>query len=274
VRTPPKSFRQLARITLVALVVISTLSTCSGGTDTSGPGGTQNPVPSISSIAPNTAVVGASKQTVTITGSGFLTSSTVTFSGNSRPPTFVSANQLTITLEAANLSVYGSYSVRVTNPSPGGGTSDPQTFTVVPKPIVAFDTVSGGTFTNYFTMVLPLTGCRVFNIHNVGPQGSIMDYVVADDGPLAGFLNIRNALGNSFPSTSAPNPGIWSGTLGFGPGTTGGAIAVSVLPQFQSDTSLVGATIGINVYTPQASNFIKTPIFFQIVNLPPLQTSC
>ena len=89
-----------------------------------------NAVPGISNLSPSTATVGSAAQTLTINGTNFVATSTVTYNGAGRAATFVSSTQLTILLSAADQSVVGSYPVVVTNPAPGGGASNPAIFTV------------------------------------------------------------------------------------------------------------------------------------------------
>jgi N-acetylneuraminic acid mutarotase len=89
-----------------------------------------NPVPTITQLSPPSLAAGATPQTLTIGGTGFLPSSTVTFNGISHTATFVGATQLTISLISADLTTAGSYLVVVTNPAPGGGTSVAATFSV------------------------------------------------------------------------------------------------------------------------------------------------
>jgi N-acetylneuraminic acid mutarotase len=93
-------------------------------------GSTSNPVPSITSLLPNSLVAGTKPQELTIDGTGFLASSTVTYNGIAHTPAYVSANQLTISLTSSDLAAAGSYPVVVTNPAPGGGSSAPVDFTV------------------------------------------------------------------------------------------------------------------------------------------------
>jgi hypothetical protein len=69
-------------------------------------------------------------QTLTINGTGFLSTSTVTFNSVAHTATYVSASQLTISLTTADLATAGSYPVVVTNPAPGGGSSTAVNFTV------------------------------------------------------------------------------------------------------------------------------------------------
>lgn len=92
--------------------------------------GVLNPVPAISSLSPGSLLSGSVPQSLTINGTGFLASSTVTFDGISHAPTFISVNQLTILLSSADLATVGTFPVVVANPAPGGGASSAANFTV------------------------------------------------------------------------------------------------------------------------------------------------
>jgi len=100
-----------------------------------------NLVPTISSLAPTSATVGAAAQTLTINGTNFLSTSTVTYNGAAHTATFVNATQLTIQLSAADQATAGSYVVVVTNPAPGGGASSSVNFTVN-NPVPTITTLS------------------------------------------------------------------------------------------------------------------------------------
>ena len=89
-----------------------------------------NPVPAITSLSPASATAGAAAQTLTINGSGFISSSTVTYNGTGHAATYVNATQLKITLSASDQATAGIYAVVVTNPTPGGGASNSVNFTV------------------------------------------------------------------------------------------------------------------------------------------------
>ena len=102
-----------------------------------------NPQPSLSSLSPASAVVSAAAQTLTLNGTNFLASSTVTYNGVGHTATFVSSTQLTISLSATDQATAGSYAVVVTNPAPGGGASSPLNFTVA-SPIVSLSPTSLG----------------------------------------------------------------------------------------------------------------------------------
>jgi hypothetical protein len=124
--------RKTARTWFIPLIIlVGLVSGCAGGSSTpSPPPPSANPVPSIASVSPSTTLAGSGSQTLTINGSNFLSSSTVTFAGTSRSATFVNSAQLTIQLTVADQATAGQYPVIVTNPSPGGGASGAVNFTV------------------------------------------------------------------------------------------------------------------------------------------------
>jgi N-acetylneuraminic acid mutarotase len=99
-------------------------------------GSAGNPPPTIMSLFPNTATVGATSQLLSISGTGFVASSTATFNGVSHPVAFLGTNRVTVMLTASDLATAGSYPVVVSNPAPGGGASNKAIFTVTSTPPV------------------------------------------------------------------------------------------------------------------------------------------
>src|SRR5208337_5030527 len=72
-----------------------------------------NPLPSLTSLSPTSATAGAAAQTLTINGTNFLSTSTVTYNGVGHAATLVSASQLTITLTTSDQATAGTYAVVV-----------------------------------------------------------------------------------------------------------------------------------------------------------------
>ena len=62
-----------------------------------------NPVPAITSLSPTSVAVGSGAQTLTINGTGFLSTSTVSYNGSTRTTTFVSSTQLTLALTSTDV---------------------------------------------------------------------------------------------------------------------------------------------------------------------------
>lgn len=133
-----------SRLFWVSLLCSSAiLASCGGGSSSNNgsnsgnsgsSGGGENPTPAISSVSPTSVTAGAQNQTVTITGTNFVTGSYVNWSSGGGQPqnlggTLVSSTELQISLSAP--STGGVYQLTVTNPAPGGGTSSAINFTVV-----------------------------------------------------------------------------------------------------------------------------------------------
>jgi len=91
---------------------------------------TKNPKPAAQSLSPASATHGGWNLPVTITGTGFVPGSQVTWNGNSLVAAYVSATQLTIYVPYTDIASAGTAQVVVSNPAPGGGKSAALTFTI------------------------------------------------------------------------------------------------------------------------------------------------
>ncbi len=127
-----RSFHRKICVLGSALCLLMGMAGCGGGggSATTDPPPNNNPAPTVSGISPSSATAGAAAQTLTITGTNFLSGSTVTYNGTAHTATFVSSTQLTISLSASDQATAGTYPVVVTNAAPGGGSSTAVNFTV------------------------------------------------------------------------------------------------------------------------------------------------
>jgi hypothetical protein len=87
-------------------------------------------VPGITNLSPAAASAGGAAFTLTVTGTNFVSGSTVQWNGSARTTTFVSGTQLRAAIFASDIGTAGASSVTVVNPSPDGGTSNALTFTI------------------------------------------------------------------------------------------------------------------------------------------------
>jgi hypothetical protein len=110
-----------------------------------------------------------------------------------------------------------------------------------------------------FKVLLPGNCPATFTISNTGPAGSMLDYDVADDGALSGFLKIENGSG----SLASGNAAVVSVS-----------IKQHLVPGFWNVNDFFSSiTAAVNIYTPKASNFTKMPVFFEVLeNLIPIGT--
>jgi WD40-like Beta Propeller Repeat len=153
-----------------------------------------NPQPSITSLSPSGAPVGANSQALTINGTGFLATSSVTFNGISHTAELVSSQQLNISLSGTDLSNIGNFAVVVTNPAPGGGQSN----------VVSFR-VQGGTLQIQITGLPVGTNANVSVTSSSGFSTTILSsqtlqlppasYLVTANGVLVGSVNYYSTPG-------------------------------------------------------------------------------
>ena len=79
-----------------------------------------NPVPAVTGMSPISATVGGLTFRLSITGTNFVSSSTVRWSGVARATTYVSSTLLQAIIPA-EIAAMGSISITVFNPAPSGG---------------------------------------------------------------------------------------------------------------------------------------------------------
>jgi Putative Ig domain len=106
---------------------------------------TGNPVPFLNQpLVPSAVSPGGPQFTLTVNGTGFLSTSTVDFNGTALATTFVSKEQLTAVVPAADIATAATASITVVNPSPGGGMSTAVYFPVsTPEANVTFSSAKG-----------------------------------------------------------------------------------------------------------------------------------
>src|SRR5206468_1661422 len=115
-----------------------------------------NPVPSVSSLAPSNVLAGAAGFSLTVSGTNFVSTSVVRWNGTNRATTFVSSTQLRATILVTDVVTAGTAQVTVVNPAPGGGTSNPLTFTIASGFSVAV--VRAGSGAGTVTITAPTSG--------------------------------------------------------------------------------------------------------------------
>ena len=136
--------RRVGFLLLLAILLISRwLAACSGGGDHTTTPPPTNPVPTVSSVKPSSAVAGGAGFTLTVNGTNFITSSVVQWNGSARPTTLVSNTQLQAQISASDISGPAAINVTVLNPRPGGGTSGNAAFTVASVGVTQTISVTG-----------------------------------------------------------------------------------------------------------------------------------
>jgi hypothetical protein len=89
-----------------------------------------NRLPTITGFDPLSTLSGNPSFLLDITGSGFAPGAVIQWNGLNRTTTFVSSTRLRFTVPAADIVSPGTATLRVFNPTPGGGLSAPSSFTI------------------------------------------------------------------------------------------------------------------------------------------------
>jgi probable HAF family extracellular repeat protein len=161
-----------------------------------------NPVPHIhQALFPASSAPGSAGFTLTVEGTGFVQGAEVLWNGSPVPTSFQSAKKLTATISASDVAAEGTALITVANPTPGGGTSNTQFFSItspVQTPSFTVSTVTAGSSPQR-------------NIAADFNRDGIMDLAAAD-GPND---RVWVALGNGDGTFQSPVPY----TVGQGPST-------------------------------------------------------
>jgi hypothetical protein len=88
-------------------------------------------IPAITSISPTNTIAGGPAFTLTVNGTGFVSTSVVNFGANARVTSFLSSTQLSAIILASDITTAGNFNVTVTNPAQSSGTSNSASFTVL-----------------------------------------------------------------------------------------------------------------------------------------------
>ena len=123
-----------AGVCLLFFFIWSAVSCGGGGGSQGGTPEPQNPVPTLSQLTPNSATAGSAALTLTVSGSGFISTSVLEWNGSGLATTYVSSTSLTALIPASALTSAGTANVTVQNPTPGGGTSGTLKFTISTPP--------------------------------------------------------------------------------------------------------------------------------------------
>jgi hypothetical protein len=93
--------------------------------------GVNNPAPVIfQPLVPAVVAPGGGGFTLTVNGDGFVSGSVVDWNGSTRPTTFISSRQVQATITSSDIAVAGTALVTVSNPTPGGGSSNSVYFSI------------------------------------------------------------------------------------------------------------------------------------------------
>jgi Chitobiase/beta-hexosaminidase C-terminal domain len=168
-------------------------------------------IPVLTSTSPAFAAAGGQGFTLTINGSGFMSTSMIYFGTTALPTQFVSSNQVTAQVTSAAIASGGIKPITVQNPAPGGGTSNPVQFEVdsgsATPPVFATTTatVTAGSNAVYpVTLSSSATGLIVQCLNL--PSGTSCSYSAG-----SGALTIATSV--STPAGTYPITAVFTETL-------------------------------------------------------------
>ena len=236
--------KPLFHLSLVLTLAASVLSNgCSGGGSGSGGGGgggNVTPTPAISSISPATLSAGASAQTITIMGSGFISSSVIEVGGVAEVTTYVSSTELTATVPAAQLASGAQLPIVVSNGSTTSSSGTPVNLVVNnPSPTIASVSPSVE-LVNSSSSVVTVTGTNFVSTTAININGSARPTTYTSATQVSATLTAADLSAAGTLSLTAVNPTPGGGT------SAAASLAVNNPPigaiQLNPSVLLVGTT--------------------------------
>ncbi len=184
-----------------------------------------NPTPVLSSLSPAFVDVGSAGFTLTVTGSGFVSSSTVFWGSTSLATTYSSATQLTAQVTAAEVAAAGTTAITVQTPAPGGGASSAFQFEV--------DSATSGSVAppSFTTLTASVAPGSTATYPVTLPSSATNVTVSCLNLPAGATCNYSASAGSVTITTSATTPpGIYQITVVFAETLPGASSALVLLP--------------------------------------------
>jgi hypothetical protein len=175
-------------------------------------------VPTLASLSPSTIAAGSAPFTLTVTGTGFVSSSIVRWNGSDRSTTFVNNTQLAARIPVGDVAIQGTAQVTVATPGPGGGASGaaPFSVTVAQSPVPVITSITPTSVSTELTgFALAVNGTGLVGGSVAQWNGASRATIVRSSTQLLlAPLPADNAVaGSALVSVLNPAPGGLSGTL-------------------------------------------------------------
>jgi|GEM_PF-3930065 len=188
-----------------------------------------NRQPTLTALSPTTVLRGSPQFTLSLRGTGFINGSTVRWNGVERTTQFVSVTEVRITVPASDLLQAAEIAITVENPAPGGGISDPKTFTVAnPVPVITSLSPSGVTAGSSSLMVT-ITGSGFIPQSDVELGGRPMRAIYLSPTRLQFTMSRRDMERPETNMVTVSNPAPGGGTSNGKPFVIGGTPQLALL---------------------------------------------
>lgn len=228
-----------------------------------------NPSPTVTSLNPNSAFAGGSAFTLNLTGTNFVSTSTVLWNGSSRPTTFVSSTQLQAAIPASDIALVGAALVKVSNPGPGGGTSGASTFTIAPPPPTISQLTPSSAIAGSGAFTLNVSGTNFVNSSTVQWSGVPRTTTFVSSTQLQAAINAADVATIGVSQVTVSNPAASGGnstSSTFFTGSFGGpGFAVVLLNQDSKD--LVYDPVHQMIYLSVQSSAAANPNTISVLGL-------
>ena len=220
-----------------------------------------NPVPTVTTVAPTTVVAGSGAFTLTVNGTNFISTSTVNINGTARATTFGSATQLTAAILATDITATGTPAITVTNPTPGGGTSNSVTFSVTPpNPVPTIASLSPtGVTVNTGALTLTVNGTNFINTSVVNFAGSPRVTTFVNATQLTAAILSTDVTTVGTPAITVTNPTPGGGTSNSVNFNIGAAPNPAPTVTTLAPTTVVAGS-GAFTLTVNGTNFLNTSV--------------
>jgi hypothetical protein len=183
-----------------------------------------NPAPVLSGISPGFVSAGGATFPLTVTGSGFVSNSTVYWGTTALTTTYGSATQLSAQVPATDIVSAGITTITVQTPAPGGGTSNTLQFEV--------DSIgSGSTPPNFTTLTATVTAGSPANYSVTLPSTVQSAYVTCLNLSIGAVCSYSESTNTLTITTSSTTPkGTYQITVVFTETVSGAATSYILLP--------------------------------------------
>jgi N-acetylneuraminic acid mutarotase len=219
-----------------------------------------NPLPTLTTLSPSSANSGGAAFILTVYGTNFIGTSVVNWNGSPRITTFVNSSQLTVSINATDISLAGSYPVTVFNSAPGGGTSNTINFTVnQTNPTPTLTTISpSSTTAGGAAFTLTINGTNFTGASVVSWNGSPRITTFVNSSQLTAVINAADITTAGFYPVTVFNPapgGGISNTVHITVNSTNPVPSLTTLSPSSTNVGGTAFTLTIN-----GTNFISNSV--------------
>jgi len=155
------------------------------------------PVPTLSSIGPTAVAAGGIGFTLYALGTNFASTATLNVNGVAKPTNYSLPTALSAAISAADIASVGTAQITVSNPSPGGGTSNALPLSITaPNPVPTISSVSPATFQSGSNLgSVAIVGTNFNSQAEVYFNGTISGTYYTDSSHLGANVNTGALLG-------------------------------------------------------------------------------